>query len=93
MHFCVCVSSKNGSVLTHYCQIKATGSCLRGLEIYTATIYAIVAFTHVEDLEPGMLRTRASVEDDTVVAKDGCVHPVAATDVSHAWNVNTASGV
>ena len=81
-------------LLTHNCQIEAAGSCLGSLEIHTAPINTVIGLTNIKYFQSSIFRTRTHVEYDTVVPKDVCVHPMtAAANVSHARNVNSASGI
>ena len=80
-------------VLTHNSQVEPWSSGLWSLEIDTTTINSVIAFAHVKDLQASVFGPRAGIKDNAVMPKDVCVHPMAASDISHAGNVDSTSRI
>ena len=80
-------------ILTHNSQVEPWSSGLWGFKIDTTAINSVIAFTHVKDFQASIFRPRAGIKDNAVMPKDVCVHPMAASDISHAGNVDSTSRI
>ncbi len=78
--------------LTHYGEVEPQRSSLRGAEIDSTTVNAVVALADVEYFEPGLLRPGTRVEHDSVVPENIRVHPMR-SDILRAGNVDATPGV